>query len=138
MEFKANLADGERLGTVLLAPTTVIDLVERRCRRRPDLKSSTRARAGSLFDVLAAGLLLDCCGLTGRRATELLDADRATVHHRMTVHRDFLVADVRYRRIVVHVVRRARERDLPPRRHALDLEVRIPALERGAERASED
>jgi hypothetical protein len=55
----------------------------------------------------------------------------------MTVHRDLLVADVRYRRIVVHVVRRALERDLPPRRYALDLEVRIPALERGAERASE-
>jgi REP element-mobilizing transposase RayT len=119
MAFKARLADGTRLGTVLLAPATVIDLVARRRRRRPALKTSPRAGAGSFWDVLESGLLRDFCGLELLRIGERLGLTTSTVHHRSGVHARLLATEERYRRLVARVVRAALARDLPPPRRAL-------------------
>lgn len=126
MRFKARLADGERIGSVLLAPATIAERVARRRARRPGLRSASRTRPGSYWDVFEAGLLRDFCRLRLAQIGDRQGCGESAAHSRHVSHRRRLAHRPGYRMLVARVVRGAMAEDLPPPRRALERAVGLP------------
>jgi hypothetical protein len=96
MEGKARLADGTLPGHVLVAPGTVIALLEARRARDPGRTVATGGKARALWEALEVGTLRGDCGLRLREIASEIGASICKVQDRLRAHADGLAGDPSY------------------------------------------
>jgi REP element-mobilizing transposase RayT len=129
MQFKARLADGTSLGAVVLVPDTVRRLIAGCRRARPGRRSVAGANSGSYWGVLEAGMLRDFCASGLREIADRLGISPGAAQYRCERHCALAATESDYRTLVSRLARRALTLDFPPPRRALDIPVRLPALQ---------